>query len=174
MSDDLNTQRFSNRGSDDTNGTKQSRTIMAQIMLVPLTDEEDNFETITTLEEVREQILSEASILPDYTTNLESNGTRNAGIILLLGTIAREVIAQKDLVIEAFKAGATAISLLAKHGQIKRIEMTLDGDSLVIDEPDKVTAHRLLDSWEAKHPGKSISVSPSSTIQITGTLSTSS
>jgi hypothetical protein len=146
-------------------------TVLVEIALVPLAEEEDDFQTITTLEEVRDDVFSAASILSGYSTVIGSSRTRDAGLLLLLGEIAHQAIINKDLLIELFKAGTAAIGLLAKQGHIKRIEVTLAGDSMIIDEPDKVTVQRLLDTWEAKHPGKAIELTSSSTLQITGAVS---
>ena len=145
--------------------------ILVEIALVPLAEEEDDFQTITTLEEVRDDVFSAVSTLSGYSAIIGSSGTRDAGLLLLFGEIAHQAITNKDVLIEMFKAGTAAIGLLAKQGHIKRIEVTLAGDSIIIDEPDKVTVQRLLDIWEAKYPGKATELTSSSTLQITGAVS---
>jgi len=160
------------RAMSETQPTNIPRTtILTELALVPLPDEEGDFQTITTLEDVRDDVFSAIAALPGYTASVDSRGRRDAGIILLLGEIAHQAILNKDLIIEICNAGAAAIGLLAKQGHIKRIEVTLEGESIIIDEPDKVTAQRLLDTWEAKHPGKATDLSSSSTMRITGMVS---
>lgn len=166
-----NDHSSSSQWIDPKDTTDTVLTVLARITLLPVEDEEDDFETIALVDEIRDQLLSSAATLPTYTARPGFSDTRDAGIILLLGEIARQAIAHQTFVIELFKAGASAISLLVKQGHTKRIEITLDGDVLVVDNPDKVTEQTLLASWEAKHPGKAL---PSSTtIEVTGTLSKS-
>jgi hypothetical protein len=81
------------------------------------------------------------------------------------------VITQKDLVVTLFQAGMAAIGSLTKQGQVKKIEMTLDGDSICIEDADKLTVQRLIDIYEAKHPGKTVTLSPSMTVHVVGTVS---
>src|SRR6266487_1117626 len=59
--------------------------VLAEIILVPSENEEDDFETLSAVEEVMAAVLSDNS--------------RSTGVILLLGQIAHQVIAQKDLMI---------------------------------------------------------------------------
>jgi hypothetical protein len=160
------------RAMSETQPTNIPRTtVLAELALVPFVDEEDDFQTITTLEDVRDDVFSAIAALPGYTASVGSGATRDAGIILLLGEIAHQAILNKDLIIEICKAGAAAIGLLAKQGHIKRIEVTLDGDTFAIDEPDKITAQRLLDTWEAKHPEKVANPPSAPTLHITSTVS---
>jgi hypothetical protein len=120
--------------------------VLVEIALVPLPEEEDDFQTITTLEEVRDEVFSAASTLSGYSVIVDESETRDTGLLFLIAEIANQAIINKDLLIEMFKAGAAAIGLLAKQDHIKRIEVILGGDSIIIDDPDKVTAQKLLDS----------------------------
>jgi hypothetical protein len=155
--------------SQSTNNPRE--TVLVEIALVPLPEEEDDFETITTLEEVRDEVFSAASTLSGYSAIIGESETRSAGLLFILAEIANQAVINKDLLIEMFKAGAVAIGLLAKQGPVKRIELKIDDDNIAIDDPDKVTVQRLLDSWEAKHPGKASELSPSSKLQITAEVS---
>jgi hypothetical protein len=145
--------------------------VLVEIALVPLPEEEDDFQTITTLEEVRDEVFSAASTLSGYSVIVDESETRDTGLLFLIAEIANQAIINKDLLIEMFKAGAAAIGLLAKQDHIKRIEVILGGDSIIIDDPDKVTAQKLLDSWEAKHPRKVSELPSPSTLQITAAVS---
>jgi hypothetical protein len=162
---------LSNQPSTHTDATDTLHTILAQIILLPLEDEEDDFETITTVEEVKEHVLKDATTLQGYTSSIGRSGTRDSGLILILGEIAHQAIANKDLVIALFQAGSAAIGLLAKQGQVKKVEVELNGDRFSIDEPDKATVQRLLDIYEAAHPRKAAGLTSSSTMQITAKIS---
>lgn len=151
------------------NGTPQS--VLATISLIPLHEEEDDFETLGTIETVRTELWKTVSSFNAYTLQMECGQTRDAGVILLLAEIVRDVIAQKNLVVALFQAGMDAISSLAKQGQVKKIEMTLDGDSITIENADQLTVQRLIGIYEAKHPGKTVTLSPSTTVHIVGTVS---
>src|SRR5437588_11251606 len=151
------------------NSTPQ--TVLATLSLIPLHEEEDDFETLSTIEAVRMELWKTVSTCNAYTLQMESSHTRGAGTILILGEIIRDAIAQKDLVVALFQAGVTTISSLAKQGQVKKIEMTLDGDSISIEDADKLTVQRLIDIYEAKHPGKIATFSPSTAVHVVGTVS---
>ena len=166
-----NSSVSSNQSSSMSETPDLTQTILAQIILLPLEDEEDDFETITTVGEVQEEILKEALAHPEYTSSIGTSETRDAGVILLVGVIAHQVLVHKDLVIEIFKAGVAAISLLAKQRPVKKVEVKLNGDVFSIDEPDKATVQRLLDIYETAHPGKATALTSSSTMQITGIVS---
>lgn len=151
------------------NGTPQS--VLATISLIPLQEEEDDFETLSTIETVRAELWKTVSAFNAYTLQTESSQTRGPGAILLLGEIIRDALAQKDLVVALFRAGVDVISSLAKQGQVKKIEMTLDGDSISIENADQLTVQRLIDIYEAKHSGKTVTLSPSTTVHVVGMVS---
>ena len=49
--------------------------------------------------------------------------------------------------------------------------MTLDGDSISIEDVDRLTVEQLISLYEAKHPGKLSQVVPSSPVQVIGMVS---
>jgi hypothetical protein len=146
-------------------------TVLAEITFVPTEDEENDFETISTIGDVTADVFGEMSTIEGYTSKMTSNHRRNAGVILLFHEIAHQVIAQKDLIIAFLQAGTAAIGIVSKHGHVKKIEVSLDGDSISIDDADTVTVQRLLDLFEAKHPGIATKVTPSSRVEVTGKVS---
>src|SRR5947209_4729278 len=109
--------------------------------------------------------------MQNYRTQIASDNRRSAGVILLLGEIMHQAIAQKDLIIAFLQAGTAAIGSLAKQGRVSKIEMSLDGDSISIENPNTATVQTLLDLYEAKHPGLTASVTSSSKLQVTGKVS---
>ncbi len=145
--------------------------VLAEIILVPLENEEDDFETLSAVEDVTADVLSDATAMQDYRTKVASGSRSGAEVILLLGEIARQTIAQKDLIIAFLQAGTAAIGALAKQRRIGKIEVSLDGDSFSIENPDTLTEQRLLDIFEAKHPGITATMTPSSRLQVTGKVS---
>ena len=145
--------------------------VLATIHLIPAQGEEDDFETLSTLTAVRMQVWNSLSVAHEYTIQAQSDHTRDAGIILLLGDAVREVIAHKDIVMAAFRAGAAAIASLAKQGHVQKIEMAIDGDSISIEDADQLTVQRLIDIYEAKHSSKLATLLPSTVIDVVGTVS---
>jgi hypothetical protein len=145
--------------------------VLAEIVLVPLEDEDDDFETLSAVEDVTAAVMSETTAMEHYTAQVASDSRRSAGVIVLLGVIAHQVIAQKDLIIAFLQAGTAAIGALTKQRRVSKIELSLDGDSISIEHPDPITAQRLLDLFEAKHPGIAAKVTPSSRLQVTGKVS---
>jgi len=145
--------------------------VLAEIVLVPLEDEDDDFETLSAVEDLTAAVLSDTAAWQNYRTQVASDNRRSTGVILLLGEIAHQVITQKDLIIAFLQAGTAAIGALAKQRRVGKIEVSLDGDSFGIENPDTVTAQRLLDLFEAKHPGITAKVTSSSRLQVTGKVS---
>ena len=72
--------------------------VLAEIVLVPLEDEDDDFETLSAVEDVTAAILSDTTAMQNYRTQIASDNRRGTGVIVLLGEIAHQVIAQKDLI----------------------------------------------------------------------------
>ncbi len=145
--------------------------VLTEIVLVPLEDEDDDFETLSAVEDVTVAVLNDTTALQTYTAKLASDNRRGTGVILLLGEIAHQVVAQKDLIIAFLQVGTAAICALVKQKRVSKIEMSLDGDSISIENPDTATVQTLLDLYEAKHPGISAKVTSSSKLQVTGKVS---
>ena len=155
----------------DTPKMDENQFILAQIVLAPLEEEGDDIETLSALEDVRMDVWDEVSVLPGYTLQMVSDNTRDAGVIFVLGEIVREAITEKDLVLALFQAGTAAVGALAKHGHVKKIELKLDGDSISIEDADQATVQTLLDSFQARHPGKVEKLTTLSSLQVVGTVS---
>jgi hypothetical protein len=147
--------------------------VLAEIVLLPLENEDDDFETLSSVEDVTTQVLNETSSMQDYTSQIVSDERRSAGVIVLLGEIVHQAIAQKDLLIALLQAGTASLGILGKQRRVSRIEMTLEGDSIAIENPEKATVQTLLALFEAKHAGVAERVTSSSTLQITGKVSKS-
>lgn len=145
--------------------------VLAEIVLFPLEDEDDDFETLSAVEDVTAAVLIDTAAMQDYTTQVASDNRRSTGVILLLGEIAHQVITQKDLIIAFLQAGTAAIGALVKQKRVGKIEMSLDGDSISIENPDTATVQTLLELFEEKHPGITAKVTSSSRLQVTGKVS---
>ena len=87
--------------------------VLAEIVLVPLEDEDDDFETLSAVEDLTAAVLSDTAAWQNYRTQVASDNRRSTGVILLLGEIAHQVITQKDLIIAFLQAGTAAIGALA-------------------------------------------------------------
>lgn len=145
--------------------------ILTEIVLVPLEDEDDDFETLSAVEDVTVAVLNDTTALQTYTAKLASDNRRGTGVILLLGEIAHQLVAQKDLIIAFLQVGTAAIGALVKQRQVSKIDMSLDGDSISIENPDTATVQTLPELFEAKHPGIAAKVTSSSRLQVTGKVS---
>lgn len=88
-----------------------------------------------------------------------------------LGELAHQAIAQKDLIIAFLQAGTATIGVLGKQRKVSKIEMSLDGDRISIENPDKATVQSLLALFESIHPGITSKVTPSSKLQVNGKVS---
>jgi hypothetical protein len=159
--------------SDESMANTSHRAVLAEIVLLPLENEDDDFETHSAVEDVTTHVLKETSSIEGYTSQMVSDERRSAGVIVLLSEIVHQAIAQKDLLIALLQAGTAALGVLSKQRHVSKIEMTLDGDSLAIENPEKATVQTLLALFEAKHAGVAERVTPSSTLQITGKVSKS-
>jgi hypothetical protein len=145
--------------------------IVAEIAIVPLEEEVNDFEAVSAVENVTADVFSEVQALPDYTAHLESDTTRSMGIIVLLGEVVHQVIAQKDVLIAFLQAGTAVVGVLSKQRRVNKIDLSLDGDSISIENPDTVTVQKLLDTFMAKHPAFATNITPSSKLQVTATVS---
>src|SRR5947209_19406052 len=115
--------------SDLSSANMPQPTELAEIVFVPLEDEEDDFETLSAVEDVTVAVLNDTGAMQNYKTQIASDNRRGAGVILLLGEIVHQAIAQKDLIIAFLQAGTAAIATLAKQRRVSKIEMSLNGDS---------------------------------------------
>lgn len=145
--------------------------VLAQLFLQPLATETKDFETLSIVEEIRMDVWDDIAAVEGLTVAAANNDTRAAGAILILGEIVHEAVAQKDLLLACLRAGVAAINALSQRGHVKKIEMTLDGDTISIEDANAITVERLLDIYEARHPGKTPQISPRSPVQVTGTIS---
>ena len=157
--------------SDISMANTSHHAVLAEIVLLPLENEDDDFETLSAVEEVTTQVLNETSSKQGYTSQMVSDERRSAGVIVLLGQIIHQALAQKDLLIALLQAGTAALGVLGKQQHVSKIEMTLDGDSIHIENPEKATVQTLLALFEAKHAGIAERVTSSSTLQVTGKIS---
>lgn len=162
---------LSDQSSTPPQAEEAASVVLTQVSLVPSEAEEDDIRTIALVEEVKEQMIVDIARSGNYLSRIESSGTRDGGMILIIGEIARQVIANKDLVVEMCKSVVAVLALLARQKHVKKIEIELNGDRMSVDEPDTVTVQRLLDIYEAAHPGKVANSSSPSTIHVTATLS---
>jgi len=159
--------------SDESIAYTSHRAVLAEIVLLPLENEDDDFETLSAVEDVTTKVFNETSSMQGYTSHVVSDERRSAGVIVLLGEIVHQAIAQKDLLIALLQAGTAALGVLGKQRHVSKIEMTLDGDRIQIENPEKATVQTLLALFEAKHAGVAERVTSSSTLQITGKVSKS-
>lgn len=159
--------------SNDSMANTSHRAVRAEIVLLPLENEDDDFETLSAVEDVTTKVLNETSSIEGYTSQMVSDERRSAGVIILLGEIVHQAIAQKDLLIALLQAGTAALGVLCKQRHVSKIEMTLDGDNIQIENPEKATVQTLLALFEAKHAGVAERVTSSSMLQITGKVSKS-
>jgi hypothetical protein len=157
--------------SDVSKAHTSHQAVLAEIVLLPLENEDDDFETLSAVEDVTTQVLNETSSMQGYTSQMVSDERRSIGVIVLLGLIVHQAIAQKDLLIALLKTGTSVLGVLGNQRRVSKIEMTLEGDSITIENPEKATVQTLLALFEAKHAGVAERVTSSSKLQITGKVS---
>jgi hypothetical protein len=145
--------------------------ILTEIVLVPVGEEVNDLEAISVVEDVASEVFRGVQALMDYRSHIESDTTRGAGIILLLGDVAHQIIAQKDLLMAFLQAGTAAIGVISKQRRVSKIIVTLDGDSLSVENPATVTTEKLLAAFLAKHPATATTITPSSKLQVIATVS---
>jgi hypothetical protein len=146
-------------------------TIMAEIAIVPLVEDVNDFEAVSAVENVTADVFNEVQALPNYTAHLTNDFTRSVGIIVLIGEVVHQVIAQKDVLIAFLQVGAAAVGVLSKQRRVSKIDLSLDGDQISIENPDTVTVQKLLDSFMSKHPDVTTIITPSSKLQVTASVS---
>jgi hypothetical protein len=157
--------------SDIQSSDNLGEAIVAEIAIVPLEEEGDDFETISAVENVTADVFSDVQVLPNYTAQLASDTTRSVGIIVLLGEIIHQAIEQKGLLIAFLQAATAAIWVISKQRRVSKIDLSLDGDGISIENPDTVTVQKLLDAFMAKHPDVAMNIAPSSKVRVTATVS---
>ena len=141
------------------------------IHILPSAEEDDEMETLGLVEDVRQDFLAEISQSGTVTVEIASAQTRDGGLIVLIPEIVRGIITQKDLIMQFFQTSKVAIDVLAKREHVKAIEMTVDGDSIRIEDANYTQVDRLISIFEAKHPGKAQHLTSSSHVEVTGTIS---
>jgi hypothetical protein len=141
------------------------------IRILPSAEEDDEMETLGLVEDVRQDLLAEISQSGTITVEIASAQTRDGGLIVLIPEIVRGILTQKDLIMQLFQTSKVAIDALAKREHVKAIEMTVDGDSIRIEDANYTQVDRLISIFEAKHPGKSQKITSSSLVEVTGTVS---
>ncbi len=141
------------------------------IRIQPSAEEDDEMETLSLVEDVRQDFLDEISQHDALTVEIVSAQTRDGGLIVLIPEIVRGIITQKDLIMQFFQTSKVAIDALAKREHVQEIEMTVDGDHIRIANASYAQADRLIDIFEAKHPGKTQHITSSSIVEVTGIVS---
>lgn len=123
--------------SDRSKANTSHQPVLAEIILLPLEKEVDDFETLSAVKDVTIQVSNEIFSIQGYSSQMVSDERHSAGVILLFGKIVHQVIVQKDLPIALLQAGTATLGALGKQRHVSKIEMTLDGDSLHIENPEK-------------------------------------
>jgi hypothetical protein len=141
------------------------------IRIQPSAEEDDEMETLSLVEDVRQDFLDEIVQHDAFTVEIANDQTRDGGLIVLIPEIVRGIISQKDLIMQFFQTSKVAIDALAKREHVQEIEMTVDGDTIRIVDANYAQADRLISIFEAKHPGKAQQITASSIVEITGTIS---
>lgn len=141
------------------------------IHIQPSAEEDDEMETLSLVEDVRQDFLDEISQHDTFTVEIASTQTRDGGLIVLIPEIVHGIIAQKDLIMQFFQTSKVAIDALSKREHVKEIEMTVDGDKMRIADASYAQVDRLIDIYEAKHPGKAQQITSSSLVEVIGIVS---
>lgn len=142
-----------------------------QVRILPSPEEDDDLETLSLVENVRQDFLNEVSQLPTFTIEVSESQTRDAGWVVIIPEIVQGLITQKDLIMQFFQTSKVAIDALSQRGHVKTIEMMIDGDNIRIEDASYAQADRLISIFEAHHPGKVQQITLSSDVEVIGIVS---
>src|SRR5207248_1616017 len=146
--------------------------VLVTLSFLPDPKEQMNYNLLSTIEGLRMDVFAELSTFSEYTTQVASDDTRSGEIIwIFLNEALQQALANKELILASFKAAAAAIGVIVKSKRVKKIEMRIDGDSIIVEDVDHMTAQRLIDIFETKHPRKINALSTSSPLLISSTVS---
>jgi len=142
-----------------------------QICILPAKEEDDDLETLSLVKDVRLDFLTEIS-QSDLFVVEPTMGYRGAtGFITLILKVAHSVYSQKNRIAQLFQGSRAAVEALSKLEYVQKIDMTIDGNTIHIEKASDAQVNRLIDIYEANHPGKLQQIMPSSTVEIIGTVS---
>src|SRR5437660_11460845 len=146
--------------------------VVVALSFLPDFKEQMSYELLSTIEGLRIDVFAELSTSSEYTVQVANDDTRSGEIIwIFLNEALQQALANKELILASFKAAAAAIEVIVKSKRVKKIELKIDADSIIIEDVDHITAQRLIDIFETKHPRKIIALSTSSPLQISSTVS---
>jgi len=146
--------------------------VMVAIELVPIEDEVNDFATLALIESIQTDLYEDAEQLTDYHMEAAPTESRDAGLLLLIGSIVSIIGANRELITSMFNTIATALELLTKRGQIAELEIIdAHGRTIILRDLEKKTAKELLAEVEKADPQAKAQWQPQTSIKIRAKVS---
>lgn len=141
------------------------------IEILPFAEEEDDFDTLATIQRVRTGLQHDLAQLDEYVVSTVSTNERNIDVIVLLTLIGASLVASKDLLTSFFTMMTAALELLAKKDHVQEIEVIIDGKPLILRGLSKKTAKELLETLQTQQPGITKQLTAQEPLKITARVS---
>jgi hypothetical protein len=141
------------------------------IEVLPVEEEEDDFETLAFVQRVRVGLHRGLTQLNEYTVSAIPTNERNIDVIVLLTLIGASLVASKDLLTSFFNMVTAALELLAKNDHVQEIEVIIDGKPLILRDLTKKTAKELLEALQAQQPAMTKQLKTQESLKMTARVS---
>ncbi len=157
--------------ADSSTQSSPNQETMLAVEIVPLEEEENDFNTLTAVEQVRAGIQRDLAQLKGYTVSSLPTDERGLDIIVLITMVATSIVASKDTLTSIFNMISAALELLAKRGNVQEVEIIANGKILILRNLSKKTAKELIESFEEQHPGMTTKLTPGINLKVKAKVS---
>lgn len=124
------------------------------IEIVPVTEEDDDLDTLAVAEQVRIDMQKDAIQAQQYLLQVVPGNERSGPeILMLIGFVGKFITDNKDLLTSLFEMVSAAINMLARRGHVQEIDVTVNGNRLVLHDVEKRTAKELIEAFVAQNHG---------------------
>jgi len=157
--------------ADTSTQSSPNKEPMLAVEIVPLEEEEDDFDTLAVVEQVRAGIQRDLVQLKDYVVSSLPTDERGLDIIVLITMVATSIAASKDIMTSIFNMISAALELLAKRRNVQEVEIIANGKILILRDLSKKTAKELIESFEAQHSGMTTKLTPGTNLKVKAKVS---
>jgi len=148
-----------------------SERILIEIEIAPLEEEESDFETLSSVEEVIAGVKNEAASLVGYSVTPVPTGKRSGGeIIQLIGQVVQSVNENKEL-LALLGTLASILHLLKKWRRVKKMEIIWENKKLIIEDADSATVESIIKRVEVLASGEATTTKPVSKLKVNAKVS---
>lgn len=157
--------------ADTSTQSSPNQETMLVVEIVPLEEEENDFDTLTAVEQVRTGIQRDLVQLKGYTVSSLPTDERGLDIIVLITMVATSIAASKDILTSIFNMISATLELLIKRGHVQEVELIANGKILILRDLSKKTAKELIESFEAQHPGMTTKLTSGTNLKVKAKVS---